>query len=249
MFASCRSSKVIQKNELREQAVEYLANPAVKEISGKITLTSGNKGPFTLKIKMRWNDCIHISYSVLGLMEVASVDILPRKVVIVNSLNDVYCEMKYSDIPYIGIAKIDFRTIQGLLWDRMFVYGQSDILEASSHIEMLLKDRKSGKKIFTDNLSDFRFEFDDADRLTSISKSGVLYKAFAGYSGFTDVSDGLNMPDMIDLSVTYGKKYMSAQLRYSGLSKSSTRGEIYTDVSSLAQISFDDMLKIIKKYL
>lgn len=245
---SCRTSRV-RKAETREYALEMLSAPEVTDLSGKFSVTYGTSGPFTIKARMRWDKCIHLSYSVLGLMEVAAVDILPDKVVLANKVNGVYSELAFSDIPYIGVAKADFRTVQGLLWNRLSVYGKSSPDEAAQHIDLLLSDSGTGRKILSDDISDFRFEVDGDGNIVSVSKSVPLCKVSAGYSGFREVDNGFRLPERMNVNVTYGSNATGVKVRYVGFSSASAREDIMIDISSLGKIPFSEMVKIVKRYL
>lgn len=248
MIVSCRTSRQ-QKSDAKEYAVELLSVPAVQDISGKMSVSYGSYGPFTVKVRMRWDDCVHLSYSVLGLMEVAAVDFLQDKVVLAFPLNQVYSELSYSDIPYVDMAKADFRIVQGLFWNRMSVYGISDPVMASQHVKLLMKDGRDGMRVLSDDISDFRFELDSEGDITTISKSVPLCKASARYFGFEELTAGFRLPAQMEVSVVYGVKAQRFKARYVGFSPASSGGDIRIDISSLSRIPADKLVDMIKDYL
>lgn len=246
-LTSCRTTRQ-QRSDAKGLVQEMLADPEARDVSGRFSVTYGSQGPLTIKARMQWNNYIHLSYSALGLLEVAAVDLLPRGVVIANRINGTYTEVSYSDIPYLDGVKVDFRTVQGLLWDRMFVYGESDNAIAAGHLDLLLNDKKNGTRIFSDDVSDFRFELDEAGRVSGISKNTLLYKALMRYS-FPEAPNAANMPSQASLSMNFGTKSVSARLRYSGFAPVKGAGDGRIDISSLSRIPLSDMLSIIRKYL
>lgn len=245
---SCRTSR-LQKTALREEAVQMLSEPSVADLTGRFSVTYGTSGPVTVKARMRWDKCIHLSYNALGLMEVCGADILPEGIVLVNRLNDTYSTVGYSDIPYLDGIKVDFRTVQGILWDRMFVYGTADPVQAAGHIDLITADKGDGGRILADDQSDFRFEMESDGRISCISKSAMLYKASITYSGQANITPEFFLPSQMNLNVNFGTKSISARLRYSGFSAARSSGEISYDQSELSKIPLSEMLEIVKKFL
>lgn len=245
---SCRTAR-LQKSALKEEAELMLSEPSVTDLSGRFSVTYGSSGPFTVRARMRWNKCIHLSYNALGLMEVCGVDILPNQIVLVNRLNGTYSTVNYSDIPYLDGIKVDFLTVQGILWNRIFVYGMADPVPASGHIDLITGNTGDGGRVLADDLSDFRFNLEKDGCISRISKTAMLYKASAAYSGKTAVSQTFSLPSQMNVSVVLGSKSITARLRYSGFSSAGASGEISYDQSELDKIPVSEMLKSVKKYL
>ncbi len=126
MLASCRTAEVAQSGGRRTPAKAFLAAPSVRNVSGRIAVTVGSTGPLTVTAEMNWDNCIKLSYSVLGLMEIANVTLTPKDVTIINRVSGVYCQEPYSSLPYVGVLKMDFKTIQGILWGRAVSAGKCE---------------------------------------------------------------------------------------------------------------------------
>lgn len=125
-FASCRTTEVVQRSGGRVSKKVSAAAPSVRNVSGKIAVTVGSTGPLTVSADMSWNECIKLSYNALGLLEIANVTLTPEDVTIINRVNGVYCQEPYSSLPYIGALKLDFKTVQGILWGRAVSAGKCE---------------------------------------------------------------------------------------------------------------------------
>ena len=137
LFASCKTTEVAEGGR-KDSRKALLSAPSVRSVTGRIAVTVGSIGPLTTNAEMSWDNRINLSYSVLGLLEVANVTLTPKDVTIVNRVNGVYCQEPYSALPYIGVLKLDFKTIQGILWGRAVSSGkfETDADGNVSHISL-----------------------------------------------------------------------------------------------------------------
>lgn len=125
VLASCKTAE-ITKGEKKIAQKSLLSAPSVTNVTGKIAVTVGSIGPLTVNAGMSWDKCINLSYNLLGLMELANVTLTPDDVTIINRVNGVYCREPYSALPYVGILKLDFKTVQGILWGRAISNGKCE---------------------------------------------------------------------------------------------------------------------------
>lgn len=246
LLHSCGSIRQM-KSEDRDQVVRLLDNPPLTGFSARASVTLGSTGPFTLSVRTRWNECIQLSYNALGLAEVAAVEFTPDRVTVISRINRVYSELLFSQIPHIDDLKADFRTIQGLIWGRMSVYGTPDPSEAATYIGMLRSNGVDGMTL-VDNVSDYRYTIDPSGHVTSVSKSSLLYKASIDYSSFSGIPDVFQIPQTLDCRLSYGLKDHQAKVRYRNFSVQNGAAP-RNDLSGLRKVAFSEMLEMIKSLL
>lgn len=245
----CKTSSSAARggNAGNEVAMQMLAAPAARDVSGKMSVTYGKTGPVNVKARMRWNQSIQLSLNALGLLEVASANIMPDRILLINRVSGVYCELAYSDIPHSDLLKFDFQTVQGLFWGRVFVYGQQETSRAASSLK-IGKRSDSGALSVTDTKGGFQFDTDGTARVLKASKSSVAYKMSVSYRDFIAVDAGCTLPAVMEANLSVGKKSHSARIRYSGFESSGTKAT--SDVTTgLKKVSFDEFFGFLKKLL
>ena len=239
LATACRTSRQLSREAL-DTASGMLAAPAERDVAGKLSVTWKQNSPVTLRVNMRWNSCIHVSYSLFGLLEVADVDILPDRIVIVNRNSRTYCEIPYGDIPYNNLLKLDFTTLQGILWGRLFSSGSQDPSGALHQIRYVSPAPDGGFQ-FADGASDFRFVADAGGNLVSLSRHTLLYNVSAEYFGRVPVSGSCTIPSAISITLGYGKSVQQLKLRYSSVGRGDDRGDVRTPLSGYTRISPSEM--------
>ncbi len=247
LAVSCKTAGISGSHNT-EYAVKALTPPAVTDISGTLSVSVGSIGPLSVKTRLCWNQSISMSYSVLGLLEVAGVEMTPDKITVVNRVNRVYCEMGYSDIPYTDLLKLDFQVVQGLLWGKTFVYGMPESEKAISHLGVKNPD-ETGSVAMTDSRGGFQFVSDSSGRVSEISKSSIAYNFSAHYSGTANVGQLPVLPGTLEVRLSSGKKDIQARVRYSGFASPGVIPGSGASVAGMRKVSVEEMVNILKKYL
>lgn len=248
--SSCRTGNLPGAGNVRNEAVTYaLAVPSVQDVSGKLSVSSSSIGPLNVKVRMRWNESIYMSYSLLGLISVAEASFLPERVILVNSMKGVYCEMAYDEIPYSDRLKVDFQTIQGLFWGRAFVYGEADPERASKHLKVSKSDNYSMVTL-TDGRGGFQFDTDGFGKVYRTYKSTALYRVEADYSG-TSMGSGteFTLPSVLEVSASAGSRSLTGRARYSSFMNYSGHPSDEVRTAGLQRVSADEMIGILKDLL
>ena len=242
--ASCKTSQIPSAGRTTESSV-LLADPQNRSFSGKLSVSIGQTVPVSLKTKMCWNEGITMSYSLIGLLDIASVSITPEKIIIVNRVNSSFCEADYSEIPYLDKLKLDFRSFQGLLWGRAFVYGYGKNGKAS-HLKSGRRSQE-GNVTLTDERGGFQFDVDGNGQVMRTGKSTVLYNFSADYLRNGRVGSD-NLPSSVTVNASLSGKSVNARIGYSGMSVSDGRMEpVRTD--GLRKVTLSEMLGLLKEYL
>lgn len=196
-MAGCKSSGYVQnKNRV---AAEKL-RPAHKTVSATVS-------PFNLRLDMTWNDVIMVRAVPFGLAEVFRAELSQDGIILVNRLGHWYIRMDYNDIPYNGTLKVDFNTVQGLLWNKVFSPG-------ASGAALKVKNTDVQGDTYREPRAGYTFAFQGGElvnvKRSIAGKTGTLY-----YGDFTYI-DGESFPTHYSVSYKSGKgverTYYSANL-------------------------------------
>lgn len=220
-LAGCRSARQVQDGT-RSADVSYsevvrklAAEPPVTEMTAKISATV-RQTSLSGQIRMRWNECVQVSVNLLGLAEIARVEFLPDKIVVVDRVNRRYSVCSYADFPGRNYTGLEFNVVQSLFWNKMFAPGKEGIgnvvasmrLENSSESSMTLKEGEYG----------FLFNVRKANNLlTKVSKSAGGSGIQMEYSSFARVADNLVFPTVMDIDIDSDQFDESARIVLSGI--------------------------------
>ena len=214
---SASSSKAVnnlvsQINDNRTTADALSANVNVTlEYNGKDISVGGN-------LKMKRNDCIQISLSVIVGIEVGRREMTPDYVLLVNRLGKQYVKATYAEVPFFQRNNIDFYTFQSLLWNELFTPGDKGSKPKGSDFTM----SKEGGKVKLSNKSKqiaIQFLADETRKLvseTSISTSSNTGKMVCNYNSWTPI-DKKQFPDNLSVQVSAGTMSAKATLAMSKL--------------------------------
>lgn len=227
LIAGCKSSSYVQE---KDTAAAENIEPKHKYMSASVT-------PFNVRMDMAWSDVIIFRVVPFGLAEVFRAELSMDGVVLVNRLGHWYMKVDYDDIPYNGILKVDFNTIQGLLWNKVFSPGVSASalkIKKSAFLGNSYKEPRAG----------YSFTFQDR-HLTSVTRSITSRTGTLNYSEFSYV-DGEWFPTHYSVTLKKGKEnemdYGSANLVNVKLSDRPSAGRL--DISGYSRRDFN--LKDIK---
>lgn len=186
LIAGCKSNSYVQdKNPI---AVEKL-RPNHKYMSASVT-------PFNVRLDMAWSDVIILRVVPFGLAEVFRAELSADDVLLVNRLNRWYIRFDYNDIPYNGILKLNFNTIQGLLWNKVFSPG-------ASASELKIKKSDVDGNTYKEHNAGYVFTFQD-QQLISVNRSIASRTGTLNYSEFSYI-DGEWFPTHYSVTMGQGK--------------------------------------------
>lgn len=244
---SCGTLKKNGKTAMTESGqsvVELLVSePAVSEITASAQYNVlGQK--LNGQLRMRRDHCVQLSVSMLGLMEIARIEFLPDRVMVIDRVNSQYVVCHYADIPYRNQLGLDFETIQSIFWNKVFSAGRetrADIVSALS----VSKPEPDGSMVLKDVENGFTFVTDAKGRLASTRKAGQGWQFQMDYSSFQSVADGMEFPQNMKMSVN-GQDIQPVSLSIS-LSGISTANGDWPDQSGVSRrmkaVDLDQILK------
>lgn len=253
-FNACRTSKraeeaALQKQLQQAERVQSLSRPAegMTDLTAKIGLDLDyNSRPVSVKgrLRMRYNEVIQLNFTAFGLMEIASLEVRPDVVYIIDKVNKKYVKASYNS-DMLSKAGINFSTIQALFWNRLFVPGtQSEVdvrdafLMYQSGTQQVLRPKQQGwvkHHFYTD---------EDLMRLEQTQMSISFYEATWRYDMFDDI-DGYMVPTSHDISLSGGSAALGAHITLSGVSCSDKSWKVETDLSRYQQVDIEDLLSVL----
>lgn len=133
-----QTSQTSQQDNLARQKrrfVQQVYDNAVyaKNITSKIKFsiaTGGKDFSVSGSLHMRKDDVIRIQLTPLGLMEAARIEFTKDYVLIVDRLHKEYIKEDYGRIDFLRDNGLDFYALQALLWNELYVPGQSGVSDA-----------------------------------------------------------------------------------------------------------------------
>lgn len=253
-FNACRTSKraeeaALQKQLQQAERVQSLSRPAegMTDLTAKIGLDLDyNSRPVSVKgrLRMRYNEVIQLNFTAFGLMEIASLEVRPDVVYIIDKVNKKYVKASYNS-DMLSKAGINFSTIQALFWNRLFVPGaqsEVDVRDAfsmyQSGTQQVLRPKQQGwvkHHFYTD---------EDLMRLEQTQMSISFYEATWRYDMFDDI-DGYMVPTSHDISLSGGSATLGAHITLSGVSCSDKSWKVGTDLSRYQQVDIEDLLSVL----
>lgn len=253
-FNACRTSKnaaekTIQNELLQKERMYALTQPAdgMTDLTAKISLDLDyNSRPLSLKgrLRMRYDEVIQVSFTALGLMEVATLEIRPDVVYIVDRVNKRYVKVSYTS-DMLSRAGVNFSTIQALFWNRLYVPGGKSGVDVRDAFSIYESDKQQVLRPKEQGFVKHHFYTDEAiSRLEQTQLSVSFYEALWRYDMFSDV-DGYNVPTVHDLSFTGGNASVGAHVVLSGVSCTDKSWKAGVDLSRYQQVDFDELLSVL----
>jgi hypothetical protein len=246
-LTGCRSIKTTRKPTVetadvyQELLSSLAAEPSVTELTARVSFNlSGRKA--TGQIRMRRDRSVQIGVSVLGLLEVARVEFLPDKVVVMDRTSNRYAVCHYADLPLRNELGLDFNVIQAILWNRIFSPGVSAD-EMLSNIVLNETKALDGSPILRDRGYGYLFTVDRNNRLSITSNTVAGRGISVGYSDFKTVSKGFDYPMTFYVQIAAANA-VSATLSFSSVSTEKGSWPDETGITSrMERVSIEELVE------
>lgn len=171
-------------------------------------------------LRMKRGDVVQIALTdpVLGIAEVGRMEFTPSHVLFFDRFNKQYVDVPYDGAAFLRRADVDFRTLESLFWNEIFVPGEdepapSDFTfdrSAASTVRLSHRGRLLGYE-FTTAAADARLT------RTAISPvQGGEARFSVDYADFTTF-EGTPFPRQIVITFTMGQKQATLTLQLSSL--------------------------------
>ena len=85
----------------------------------------------TGNLKMKRDDGIRLQLMAFGFVEAGRIELTPEYVLIMDRINKQYMKATYGSIDFLRNSGLNFYTMQALVWNELFVPGQTKVFDAS----------------------------------------------------------------------------------------------------------------------
>lgn len=108
--------KIVQAVNANRQDEKFLTSKLSLSVQ-----TGDRKVSLGGTLRMKRDEVIQLSLVTFGILEVARIEITPDYLLIIDKMGRQYVKASFSDIPFLRSAGVDFRTLQALFWDELFL--------------------------------------------------------------------------------------------------------------------------------
>lgn len=229
---------VSQLNSKRKDAKYLTAKLSVTLSSNSKTTSVGGT------LRMKRDDVIQLSLVALGIIEAGRLELTKDYLLVVDRLGHEYVRVKYSQVPFLQKAGIDFYTFQSLFWNELFVLGDKGLAPKEKDFEKDLISQ--GVQLQNEDSEYMSLSF-----LIDAIQTHLCQTTIQGRSDNTRSlsldwkypSFDKDFPSQMQISLHTGKKPVQLELGISNLSNDAdwqTRTEIS---KKYTEIPLDDVLK------
>lgn len=108
--------KIVQTVNANRQDEKFLTSKLSLSVQ-----TDDKKVSLGGSLRMKRDEVIQLSLVTFGILEVARIEITPDYLLIIDKVGRQYVKASFSDISFLRSAGVDFRTLQALFWDELFL--------------------------------------------------------------------------------------------------------------------------------
>jgi len=108
--------KIVQAVNANRQDEKFLTSKLSLSVQ-----TGDKKVSLGGTLRMKRDEVIQLSLVTFGILEVARIEITPDYLLIIDKMGRQYVKAAFGDIPFLKSAGVDFRTLQALFWDELFL--------------------------------------------------------------------------------------------------------------------------------
>lgn len=189
------------------------------------------------QLRMRRDHSIQVSANLLGLMEVARVEFLPDKVVVMDRMHNRYSVCHYAFLPERNELGLDFEEIQAIFWNRAF---SPESNSSDKFANFVIQDRNPETFTFKETKFGYLFTANSDRKLVRTSKPGI---ALVEYSNFSGLSKDFIFPLGMNVEINTGDLSLVVPIKLSSVSITNQKWPDQTQVSRrMTQVELDEIL-------
>ena len=234
-----------QKSTMLVPLAQYPADMRFMNIKTAITLDyNGREVTIKGRLRMRYNEVVHMSFTALGLMEIAVVEFTPKGAYIIDKVNKRYALFDYSS-GKANLVGINFNTIQALFWNRLFIPGEKEVW---CHTEDFSISTSGGQRLIEPSrqrLLKCKFYTDlNCKQLQQTNLNLQQYTAVWRYDNFDSLNNYV-YPVTHDVSVSNSSHAIGAHIELTAISTLDTGWQSSIDLSRYKQVDLEQLMSII----
>lgn len=256
-FTGCRSSRsgadgTSGANRVRKQRNEFIA-PLAQYPEGVTTLTaktavalSYNSLSATVKgrLRMRRDEAVQLTFTALGVMEVAFIEFTPQNVCLVDRVNKRYVTLDYSS----GILQrvgIDFNVVQALFWNRVFIPGEASPWQ---HLDAFtVTEEKSRRLVEPTAQSALQCRFYTDSEGKQLQQTDLTLQHYNGtwQYGTFEALGTCTLPATYGISLSGSSRAVGANLSLSNISTTDNTWKSGINLSNYKQVDLEQLLSML----
>lgn len=252
MTVGCASHKQKIKSDVGDITVKELKTlpsflHSVKYLSAKTKLSlnlNGQNLSANGNIKMKRGEGIQIGINALGgLVEVARIEFNPERILFIYRLGKEYAEIRYTDIPSLEQAGIDYTVLESVFMNEVFVSSDKSLVKELDKMDISIENGEI-TVVFKQN-EDVRYKFllQRNDGLL-FSTEGIYSDKISVTCNYSDFKQTNNRIFPEKMCITVGNATMEFLLnspKFTAFDFNETK-----IVSSYTKVDFSKMLNGIK---
>ena len=243
---STATSTKERQNKMLVPLAQYPAD--VQFVNAKTAITFSYKGhEATVKgrLRMRRDDAVQLSFTALGLMEIAVIELTPEKAYIIDRVNKRYAVFDYSS-GKANLAGINFNTIQSLFWNRLFIPGEKEVWNNTKDFSISKMNTQRLVEPSRQRILKCKFYTDvDCKQLQQTNLSLQQYAATWRYDNFESI-DAYAYPTTHDISVSSASHTIGAHIELNNFSTLDTGWQSGTDLARYKQVNLEQLMSILE---
>lgn len=254
-FTGCRTKRAAtedtesisrkQRSELLTPLAQYPTD--VWLVSSRATITldyNGNAITVKGRLRMRRDEVIQMSFTALGLMEVACIELTPKGAYLIDRINKRYALLDYSS-GVINYAGINFNTIQALFWNRIFIPGEKEVWNNTENFSLNVAGTQCLVEPSRQRILKCKFYTDaSCKQLQQTNLTLQQYAATWRYGQFETIGT-YAYPTIHDISVNDASYAVGAHISLTEVSTLDTGWKSTTDLSRYKEVDLEQLMSII----
>ena len=234
----------VQRNEMLVPLAQYPTN--VQFVNAKTAITFNYNG-YTATVKgrlrMRRDEVVQMSFTALGLMEIAVIELTPEQAYIIDRVNKRYALFDYSE-GKADLAGLNFNTMQALFWNRLFIPGEKEVWSRTE--DFSISNAGAQYLVEPSRQRILKCKFYTDSNYKQLQQTDLNLKEYAAIWRYDDFeSTGTYAyPTTHDISASYSSYTIGAHIELSNLSTLDTGWQSGIDLSRYKQVELEQLISM-----
>ena len=254
LLAGCRTMRNAgQDDQLRKQQsaqIQALIAPQAEltDLTARTATTINyNQQSYNIKgrLRMRRGEVVQMSFTALGVVEVALLEFTPAGAYLIDRVNKRYAKIDYSS-GLLNSLGVNFATIQALFWNRIFAPGKEATRQEADNFTL----SPAGTQLCIEParqslLKCFFYTDEECKQLQQTELKLNDYQVTWRYDMFGNAMEGV-YPTIFDISVMAGYETVGVHIGLSSVSYNDKSWTAGTNLARYTQVNPEELLSILK---
>lgn len=254
LLAGCRTMRNTgQDEQLRKQQHAQIqalidSQAGLTDLTARTAITINyNQQSYNVKgrLRMRHGEIVQMSFTALGVVEVALIEFTPHGAYLIDRVNKRYAKIDYSSGLLNNIG-VNFATIQALFWNRIFMPGKEATRQEADNFTLSPAGSQQCIEPARQSLLKCYFYTDETCKLLQQTQLKLNdYQVTWRYDMFGNAMEGL-YPTILDISVMAGYETVGVHIGLSAVAYNDKSWTAATNLSRYTQVTSEELLSILK---